>query len=527
MAKIGNSILSGLVNNQIKRPNFTAGILNQGKGPVRTPEPTPVIKGAGSGGSGSSGGSAYVTGRDDYGDTDYSVLIKNAIKAGAGADEVKSLLDQRTQKAINKGYTQYAYDGTYSAAQNYIKANQTPESKYQFGSLDELWEAGGYDRVSAAEQAAIDAYIKQTVNGLESQKSGVNQSADEAARQAYISYMQSQATMPQALAASGYSGGMADSQRLALETGLQNNQKDIMLNRDNALNDIQTAIINAQLEGSIQGAQSQAQLGRDAISAFQQYMQQQNAYANQDFWNKYGYDFEGKEAATDRAFKAWQMAQSLDQKNQADKAQALASVGNFSGYAKLWGLSDEETQALVDGYAQQRQLTETQAARDLADWHAKYGDFSGLAGQGVNTDYLERSQAMEFLPKGGSGSGGSGTAGPQYVDPVELFKAARDNGLGESFIRMNYKNYGLASGQVDAAVEEYRNWLREQQGQRTDTANTSGPGLLGERAQNLKMQLGTVPGLTEENKVAMIRDALDHGGITEQEAEQLLRYIGY
>ena len=156
------------------------------------------------------------------------------------------------------------------------------------------------------------------MNRLDAQKSGVNQNAEELARQAYVSYMQSADKLPQALAASGYSGGMADSQALALETGLQNDQNQILLNRDNTLNGIDSAIINAQLEGSIQGAQAQAELGRDAISAFQNYMNQQNAYANQDYWTRYGYDYDAAQTAANQAWQAqqsqinrdWQSAES-------------------------------------------------------------------------------------------------------------------------------------------------------------------------------------------------------------------------
>lgn len=203
----------------------------------------------------------------------------------------------------------------------------------QYGSLDEYRDAMGYDQVSAAEQAAIDAYIKQTVAGLEGQKTGINQSADEAARQAYISYMQSQAALPQALAASGYSGGMADSQRIALDANLQNAQKDITVNRDNALGGVDTAIQQARLEGSIQGAQSQAQLGRDAISAFQQYTQQQQAMQNQDFWTKYGYDFS---AVQDAANKAYQAGQSrLDREWQSGESQADRDYNSTVNAQKL------------------------------------------------------------------------------------------------------------------------------------------------------------------------------------------------
>lgn len=370
----------------------------------------------GGGGSSSSGFTKYTGGNaaldsalKQYGDT------YNAARDSGDWQGMQAANEKANQLRNQYGYAaESAYDdimlirGQYGGGESLAggQAGQgAPQYPYQYQGPSDMWN-DIYAKQSAAEQAAVDAYIQQQVNSLNGQKAGVTQSADEAARQAYISYMQSQSALPQALAASGYSGGMADSHRLALDTTLQNNQQQIIQNRDTALNDIDTAINNAKLEGSIQGAQAQAALGRDAISAYQNYIQQQNAYANQDFWTKYGYDFQGGQAQLDRDFQSGQAQLNRDWQSEEGKAQALAAVGNFSGYAKLWGLSDEETNALVDGYAQQKRLTETQAARDLAAWYAQYGDFSKLADLGVNIDYLKRNQEMEFLPKGSTGGGG-------------------------------------------------------------------------------------------------------------------------
>ena len=88
-----------------------------------------------------------------------------------------------------------------------------------------------------------------------------------------------------------------------------------------------------------------------------------------------------------------------------DRAALLASVGDYSGYAGLWGLSDEQTQALIDAYAGERALSDRDAAMALADWKAQYGDFSGLTALGVDTGYLEAQRLAELA--GSASSGGS------------------------------------------------------------------------------------------------------------------------
>lgn len=241
--------------------------------------------------------------------------------AGAGTDIAEApqvegyhpirvgMNDQRS-RAVQMGGKLYLLDG-----KNYLVYDGTPSAptyQYQYSDLKDLWNQSGYNELLESQKKALDAYIQQQTNSLESQKTSVNQSAEQAAQEAYISYMQSKRAMPQALAASGYSGGMADSQALALESGYQDNVNDILLNRDNTLNDIDTAINNAKLEGSIQAAQAQTELGRDALSAWQSYINQQNAYANSDFWTKYGYDFQAGQNQLDRDFQADQTQKGYD-----------------------------------------------------------------------------------------------------------------------------------------------------------------------------------------------------------------------
>lgn len=512
------------VKNKADKDKTTSGagkFSGGGSGGTSGSAPTSAVGGSSGSGGGSSGYTQYTGGNSTL-DSQLKVYSDryNQARASGDVDGMRA-----ANNAANQLRNQYGYAAQYADQDIEAVKRQTgyggggttavgggsvgPSYPGQYGSLEEWKEAMGYGQVSAAEQAAIDAYIKQTVNGLQSQKAGINQSADEAARQAYISYMQSQAALPQALAASGYSGGMADSQRLALETGLQNSQKDIMLNRDNALNDIQTAIINAQLEGSIQGAQAQSQLGRDAISAFQSYMQQQNAYANQDFWQKYGYDFQAAMDAYNKGFQS--------QESQKDRE---------------WQTGESQANREWQGQMTERewQMKTEQEKRDYT-WNLLLnGIMPGtdmLAAAGVSAEdarrYVETVQALNAANKKSSGGGsGGGSSGPQYYDPNGLFQTARDSGLGEMYIRMNAKNYGLTSGQVDAAVEDYRSWL---QGQQTGTPGES------QGFRDLGAQISTMTQRTPEHLVPaealkLIQAYVNNGRVTEQEARVMAQRYG-
>ena len=180
-----------------------------------------------------------------------------------------------------------------------------------YDSLEAFKQAMGYDQVSDAQKQAIDAYIQQTIGALESQKTTVDQGAQQAAQQAYLSYMQSRQNLPQALSAGGYSGGMADSQLISLDANLQNNQNSLEQQRLDAIKEIDDAIVSARLEGDIQGANALAALEQQAISAYQDYVAQQEALAQENYWNQYAYDWQAQQAALDRQNAVQDAANSL------------------------------------------------------------------------------------------------------------------------------------------------------------------------------------------------------------------------
>lgn len=111
-----------------------------------------------------------------------------------------------------------------------------------------------------------------------------------------------------------------------------------------------------------------------------------------------------------------------------DRAALLASVGDYSGYAALMGLSESQTKALVGQYAKEQGLSDREAAMELANFFAGFGDYSKAEEMGVDTSYMEtlKRQELAGATAGGSGSsGGSGGYGytPTGIDAaVEAFR---------------------------------------------------------------------------------------------------------
>lgn len=114
------------------------------------------------------------------------------------------------------------------------------------------------DKMLAQNERAAQMYrvqVDQGVDRLNAQRGDINSAHDDAARQAYISYMQGQKAAPQQLAALGMTGGASESSLIAANTGYQNNLNNVNTARGKAMNGIDTAITDLQNSGDVQTAQ--------------------------------------------------------------------------------------------------------------------------------------------------------------------------------------------------------------------------------------------------------------------------------
>lgn len=200
-----------------------------------------------------------------------------------------------------------------------------------------------------------------------------------------------------------------------------------------------------QIGDSRYDAQWQYQLDRDQIN--------DRRYDDETAWNRGIYQDE-----TDHKRQQEQYEKDLE------RAALLASGGDFSGYAGLWGLSEEQTRGLSEEYARQKGLSGDQAARELADWYAQYGDLSKLGELGVDTGWLLQQRAAPTSSGyGGSGggssrrsSGGGSSGGNGEPNQGALFAAALASENPQNYISSHYKEYGFTS--VSGLYDAYKKW---------------------------------------------------------------------
>ena len=230
--------------------------------------------------------------------------------------------------------------------------------------------------------------------------------------------------------------------------------------------------------------------------------------------------------------------QETDYSKQLAAAELMASVGDFSGYASIWGLTEDQTKLLVNSFAQQQSTSQQQAARELADWYAQYGDFSKLKELGVDTSYLDFMQKMDYLSAyGGGSSGGSGSGGRGSSSGVsssggsssggnggsggsDIYQAMYDAGIrseGDAYAWLISQGYNSAQSGKFAGY--YADWLENMEDSGMNPANFNAA------MRSIAVQL-------ESGKADSVVDGIDDmwprlSGTQKSQLSQLLARYGY
>lgn len=216
-------------------------------------------------------------------------------------DYIERLRREQTQPKVTyvdedgnakKGTT----DGTTEETPAEPKRTYLDELRDQYQKMYDDAVRANNDAAKAAAERAL-GQVEQGVGELGTQYGNLN-------KQLYRDYMESLRTLPQEMAARGYSGGMSESARLGLDTAY-----------GERLNENEAARLAAIAKLREQGADAeyQANAARDQANA----QAQQNLYAN--------------------------LANLLAQQQQdkAQRAENMAQYGDFSGYLDLGYTEDE------------------------------------------------------------------------------------------------------------------------------------------------------------------------------------------
>lgn len=392
------------------------------------------------------GGSAQKTGLDDYGRTDYSVLLKDAMKAGASAGEVQSLLTKRTDKAVKTpGYSQYAYDDVYREAQAYINAQTRPAAAKSYDNSDYLRKQAAAEVESAL--AGLKGAYTKGMAAYDAQQDKLPERYQAAMNSAAAQSAMSQKAFAEQAAASGLNSGTSGQAALDAGAVYQGNLSNLHQARagDMAELDRAKAALTAEYETAV--AKAQAEGDASLAKALYQELIRVQGLERQD--EQTAYD-RGRDLLSDQR---WDM-QYADQKEsqsyerQLQSAALMAQFGIYDGYAQLWGIPKETVNTMVAEYARQKQISEQQAALELDSMR-------------LNNQLLEKQIANVGKNTGGSGSG---TYKPP-AQPEDIYTQMYNAGIrdeGGAYAYLIQKGY---SGEtVNNLLDYYMGRLGDQGG---------------------------------------------------------------
>lgn len=206
-------------------------------------------------------------------------------------------------KKYDSVYGQGAWDGGTGTGKPVYNGTQTSvvPGNEAYGSFDQFLDQMGYDTYADQTQNAIRAAVQQAILGYQGQIEDTNEDSEELARQAYINMMLGGKNLDQQMAAGGYAGGMADSQRIALQANYENNLNQLERQRAATVDELQRAITNAQLTGDMQTAQELSNYLQQVQSQWANYVQYQQSLANDNYWRQQSLAAENQSAARDMA----------------------------------------------------------------------------------------------------------------------------------------------------------------------------------------------------------------------------------
>lgn len=218
---------------------------------------------------------------------------RSAGSSASGTGVSGSTTESAVQEEIKRRVSNAAQNGTYGADNGSGVSASTPSvsdggsyggSDYNAGgsgamSYEDYYKQVGGDVYESDLQKAIAARVKQAADSYNRQKEQAGTAYEDAARQAYISSMMSQRNLDQQLAVNGIYGGMADSQRIALDASYQNEVSDLERQYIETLADLDQAITDARLAGDAQAAEQMASYKSSVQSQYANYLLQKDQEA--------------------------------------------------------------------------------------------------------------------------------------------------------------------------------------------------------------------------------------------------------
>ena len=340
----------------------------------------------------------------------------------------------------------------------------TPTQQDPYGSFADYLASMGYGDYAEQTRAAIQASVEAAIQKYNDQIAQTEQDSGKLARQAYVAKMMGQKNLDQQLAAEGYAGGMADSQRIQTELDYQNQLSEIEQQRLLTVRELESAITQAQLSGDLQTAQELAAYLQQVQGQWADYISQRQQMDNSNYWNRQQMDEQTRASAYERVMN-------------------LLSAGITPDSATLTaaGISAQEAAQILRYYG---------GGASAGGGTASGGTSSG----GRNTTYR------------GSGGYSNGSLSTAQIQQLQRFLGVTPDG-----------KWGAKSSAAAGGLDADAAWTRYQGQIGSDFASTV--------LRNMKSSVAQNGGITENQRQQLWR-YVSNGMLSEAELSGILDALG-
>lgn len=348
-----------------------------------------------------------------------------------------------------------------------------------------------YDDFEDQIEAMNATSVQQGVNRLESQRSGINSTYEDSAKQAYINYLRQQYQMPETLAAQGINGGATETATLGLTNNYNNSLNSINNEKSKAITTLDNSIVDLKNTGDLQTAQQVLQNSQSALNAYQSLMQSAisqdnwqtefNYNANRDSISDSRYNQEYTDSRSDLAYQRQLEADTTNY----NKAFSMAQLGySNEQIADALGMTLSDLQSMTNRInegknlelnsgklAYQQQLQDFKNSQNITKVSSGGGGIksggssrtSSKSSSGSNKPTLTLSQTLDAIDKGIESNTvkaayrfylGEDYKGPEYYQTL-------DNLLGGFQTDEGLKNgaYHVIEN-MDITKEQYNRWAK-------------------------------------------------------------------
>ena len=186
------------------------------------------------------------------------------------------------------------------------------------------------DQIAAMYEAAADAAAKR----IEDSRAGINDQYEESARQAYGNLLRQQFALPGQLAASGVTGGAAQSANLALMSNYGSGLNTLLKEQAGAMKDLDSQINDVYADYGMQSSQALLENSNAALNAYRDIM---NSAAGYDQWQQEFLYNQNRDYINDQRYETeWEYQKAQDElSRKQQKLQLAISTNDYDTINKL------------------------------------------------------------------------------------------------------------------------------------------------------------------------------------------------